>query len=65
MKVTYTIVQLERLGKKFKQWTIRREETSRTLSISSLVYGPTSLENCINKLATLQSSACKNRRIKD
>lgn len=54
MKTTYEIFQLERLGKPLKQFTIRKLEKSKTLEISSKVYGPTTLQNCLNKLKELR-----------
>ena len=51
---TYKIYQLERLGKKQKRWTIRKIEKHDTISISSKVYGPTTLENCERKLTNLK-----------
>lgn len=57
MKVRYEIIQLKRLGKPLKQYTIRKTETSKTLEISTKIYGPTSLQNCLNKLKGLKNAS--------
>ena len=50
----FKILQLERLGKKLNQFIIRSEEKIGRIEISSKVYGPTSENNCKNKLKTLK-----------
>lgn len=53
-KITYRILQLESLGKKHNQFIVSRNEVfSKSLDITSCVYGPTTKNNCkkfINKI---------------
>jgi len=56
MKVTHKILQLQRLGKKQKRFIVRKEEiVTKTLSISSKVFGPTTLKNCENFLKRVEN----------